>query len=199
MSIFGKFNKGRKEAKAQLKEKAAEKEGDDSVAVVKEPYKHIPTHAAVDALSGAPSTWKIDDRLKIKEHHKRRSQLVISRTGSALSQMQWAGGPSPQAPPMPRNSSYSTYGGSSNMAWFDKGEQVFYSNEGPAQKRYKMQRGQSTGSMSGSIGGHQYHDSGIGPSPLASNAQSEGKAPPSYPSSPRPTTTSTQDLKTDHD
>lgn len=63
------------------------------------------------------------------------------------------------------------------MSWFDRGGQVYYSPEDPTRKRYTMVRGQSTGSMSGSIVGHQYHDSGIGPSPLAGNAQSEEVSP----------------------
>ncbi len=126
-------------------------------AVAKTPYKHVPTHAAVDALSGAPSTWKVDDRSKIREHHKRRSQMVISRTGSTLSNVSYmnaAAGPS-SMPPLPRNSSYSSY----NPTWFDRGGDVYYANE---QKRKRPSRN------------HSYHDSGIGPSPLASNLQSEG-------------------------
>jgi len=126
-------------------------------AVAKTPYKHVPTHAAVDALSGAPSTWKVDDRSKIREHHKRRSQMVISRTGSSLSNVSYmnaAAGPS-SMPPLPRNSSYSSY----NPTWFDRGGDVYYANE---QKRQRPSRN------------HSYHDSGIGPSPLASNLQSEG-------------------------
>jgi len=126
--------------------------------VAKMPYKHVPTHAAVDALSGAPSSWKHEDRPKIKEHHKRRSQMVISRTGSSLSTVSYlnaAAGPS-SVPPLPRNSSYNSY----NPTWFDRGD---YSNESThPQKRQKPSKG------------HSYHDSGIGPSPLASNLQSEG-------------------------
>jgi hypothetical protein len=122
------------------------------------PYKHVPTHAAVDALSGAPSSWKHEDRPKIKEHHKRRSQMVISRTGSSLSTVSYmnaAAGPS-SIPPLPRNSSYNSY----NPTWFDRGD---YSNESThPQKRQKPSKG------------HSYHDSGIGPSPLVSNLQSEG-------------------------
>jgi len=125
------------------------------------PYKHIPTHAAVDALSGAPSSWKHEDRPKIKEHHKRRSQMVISRTGSSLSTVSYmnaAAGPS-SIPPLPRNSSYNSY----NPTWFDRGD---YSNEmAHPQKRQKPSRG------------HSYHDSGIGPSPLTSNMQSEEVSP----------------------
>jgi len=71
-----------------------------------------------------------------------------------------AAGPSTM-PPLPRNSSYNSY----NPTWFDRSGDVYYSNE-PAQKRYRPSRG------------HSYHDSGIGPSigpsPLASNLQSEG-------------------------
>ncbi|TVY13774.1 hypothetical protein LARI1_G008535 [Lachnellula arida] len=79
MSVFSKISLSRKAAKDH-KAKVAEKEQD-----VKAPYKHVPTHAAVDALNGAPSTFKIDDRSKIQEqHHKRRSQMA-SRTTSALS------------------------------------------------------------------------------------------------------------------
>jgi len=151
----------RKAAK-QHKEKAAEKVISE---VVKTPYKHVPSHAAVDALSGAPSSWKQEDRPKIAAHHKRRSQMVISRTGSSLSTMSYANataGPSSQAPPLPRNSSYGSY----NPAWFDKSDQTYYLDQQPGQKRYRPSRG------------HSYNDSGIGasvgPSPLASNTQTEG-------------------------
>jgi len=89
--------------------------------------------------------------------------MVISRTGSSLSTtsyMNSAAGPSSHAPPLPRNSSYSSY----NPTWYDRSGDVYYSNE-PA-KRNKASRG------------HSYHDSGIGPSigpsPLGSNLQSEG-------------------------
>jgi len=83
--------------------------------------------------------------------------MVISRTGSSLSNVSYmnaAAGPS-SMPPLPRNSSYSSY----NPTWFDRGGDVYYANE---QKRQRPSRN------------HSYHDSGIGPSPLASNLQSEG-------------------------
>lgn len=161
MSVFSKIKLSKKAAK-QHKEKEKGKEAEP----VKVPYKHIPTHAAFDALSGAPSSWKHEDRPKIKEQHTRRSQMVISRTGSSLSTMSYmnaAAGPS-QAPALPRNSSYSSY----NPTWFDRGGDLNYSFEKTEQvpKRHKPSRG------------HSYHDSGIGPSigpsPLASNMQSEG-------------------------
>jgi hypothetical protein len=159
MSVFSKIKFAKKAAK-EHKVAAAQKGSDGND--VKAPYKHVPTHAAVDALSGAPSSWKHEDRPKIKEHHKRRSQMVISRTTSSLSTFSHGTGvgvgSSSQAPPMLRNSSYSSY----NPTWFDRGDQS-YLNE-PIQKRYKVTRG------------HSYNDSGIGPSigssPLVSNMNS---------------------------
>jgi hypothetical protein len=166
MSIFSKISKS-KQAAREAKGKAIEKEQKEE-AVVKVPYKHVPTHAAVDALSGAPSTWKAHDRIKIREHHKRRSQMAISRTGSALSTVSFLNnstvpGPSNQEQnQLPRSSSYSGV----SPAWFDQREQSAYLGDAP-QKRYKTSRG------------HSHHDSGIGQSigrsPLASNLQSEGK------------------------
>ncbi|KAL8852658.1 MAG: hypothetical protein Q9221_002418 [Calogaya cf. arnoldii] len=47
------------------------------------PYRHIPTHAAVDALTGAPASWREEDRAAIKHQHKRRSQMT--RNSSTLS------------------------------------------------------------------------------------------------------------------
>lgn len=159
MSVFSRIARSRKAAK-EHKNKVAEKEkGPEQT--VKAPYKHIPTHAAVDALSGAPSTWQAEDSSKIKEHHKRRSQMVISRTGSSLSHMSYAGSSS-NMPPLPRNSSYSSY----NPTWFDRGGEVYHSHD---QRRQKAPRS------------HSYHDSGIGPSigpsPLASQQQSEDVSP----------------------
>jgi hypothetical protein len=91
--------------------------------------------------------------------------MAVSRTTSTLSTTSYlnsAAGPSNGAPPLPRNSSYSSY----NPTWFDRGGDVYYSRE-PAAKRQKASRG------------HSYHDSGIGPSvgpsPLASNMHSEGE------------------------
>jgi hypothetical protein len=159
MSVFSKIKFAKKAAK-EHKVASAQKDSQGNGAVMV-PYKHVPTHAAVDALSGAPSSWKHEDRPKIKEHHKRRSQMNISRTTSSLSTFSYGTGvgvgSSSQAP-MPRNSSYSSY----NPTWFDRGDQS-YLNE-PIQKRHKATRG------------HSYHDSGIGPSigssPLVSNMNS---------------------------
>lgn len=163
MSVFSKLKMSKKAAK-EHKAKAAEK---DKEPVITVPYKHVPTHAAVDALSGAPSSWKAEDRPKIKDHHHRRSQMAMSRTGSYLSTVSYMNAATPtagpsSAPSLPRNSSYSSY----NPTWFDRTGDLQGYIEPPA-KRYRPTRG------------HSYNDSGmgasIGPSPLASNIQSEGR------------------------
>jgi hypothetical protein len=157
MSVFSKIKQGRKAAKEHKAKKVEENK--ENEVPVKVPYKHIPTHAAVDALSGAPSSWKHEDRSKIKHHHERRSQM--SRTQSILSTTSYlnaAAGPS-TVPALPRNTSYDSY----NPTWFDRGGDVYRE---PA-RRHPQKRG------------HSYHDSGMGasirPSPLASNVHSEGK------------------------
>jgi len=165
MSIFQKLSQSRKAAK-EHKSKIAEK---DESAAKPVKYRHVPTHAAVDALNNAPSTWKISDRPKIREQHKRRSMMALSRTGSAQGALSAMNGESStdSAQPLPRINSY----GSHNAAWFDRpgghssrppsclGE--------PAQKRHKPSRAQS------------FHESGIGRSPLSNSAsQSEGRLEP---------------------
>lgn len=156
MSVFSKIRKSKKAAKEH---KAKEKEKDPE-AVVKVSYKHTPTHAAIDALSGAPSSWNQEDRPKIKEQHKKRSELAISRTESTLSSLAFAKSAveiSSQASPLPRNSSYSSY----NSA------DVYHANN-------TSRAGEPKQSKRASQRGHSYHDSGLGPSPLASNVHSEG-------------------------
>jgi hypothetical protein len=164
MSVFSKIKQGRKAAKDHKAKKVEEnKENEEPVKV---PYKHVPTHAAVDALSGAPSSWKHEDRSKIKLHHQRRSQMTISRTQSTLSTTSFlnaAAGPS-TVPELPRNTSYDSY----NPTWFNRGgdDRGGETYREPA-RRHPQKRG------------HSYHDSGMGasirPSPLASNIHSEGK------------------------
>lgn len=159
MSVFSKIKLSRKAAK-EHKVKAAEKGADKPVAV---PYKHIPTHAAVDALNGAPSSWKHEDLPKIKEHHKRRSQMAISRTHSTLSTISYlnaAAGPSTDVPPLPRASSYTNYS-THNSTWFNRDGDVYYPAES-APRKTKPSRSQS------------YQDSALGRSPLATEVSSEG-------------------------
>jgi len=80
MSIFSKLRNAKK---------AADKhKGAKAVVETKPvtPYKHVPTHAAIDALSGAPSSWQHSDRDSIRyQNEKRRSQMGMVRNYSGLS------------------------------------------------------------------------------------------------------------------
>ncbi|MCJ1269088.1 hypothetical protein MMC22_008977 [Lobaria immixta] len=113
MSIFAKIRGAKKAAN---KHKAAiAKQTPDEAPV---PYRHIPTHAAVDALSGAPSSWKEEDRSAIRAQHKRRSMMVRNDSGistlkrnssynnSTYSNSTYHGSDLGAVPPMPMRRSY---------------------------------------------------------------------------------------------
>ncbi|KAK1988045.1 hypothetical protein LZ30DRAFT_578918 [Colletotrichum cereale] len=113
MSVFSLIKRSRQQAKDH-KQKQAEKTAE----APKEPYRHVPTHAAVDALSGAPSSFRHEDRPRILEQNRRRSAMATSgltkmpgpslpRVSSSLSHVTY---PSDNATPvsnMPRAYSYS--------------------------------------------------------------------------------------------
>ncbi|KAK4193869.1 hypothetical protein QBC35DRAFT_8272 [Podospora australis] len=119
MSVFSFIRKGRQAAK----EHKAEKEKKEKEEAQKPPYKHIPRHAAIDAISGGPAGWKTEDRQKIVDENKRRSTMTanglnmpsmisvhhgLPRVHSALSHVSY---PSAYASPhvaMPRTYSYSS-------------------------------------------------------------------------------------------
>ncbi|KAL8827666.1 MAG: hypothetical protein Q9170_006924 [Blastenia crenularia] len=81
MSIFAKIRTAKKAADKHKQAKATEVPVEKKDIPV--PYRHIPTHAAVDALTGAPSSWREEDRAAIKHQHKRRS--MMTRNSSAMS------------------------------------------------------------------------------------------------------------------
>ncbi|UKZ84641.1 uncharacterized protein TrAFT101_000541 [Trichoderma asperellum] len=97
MSIFSRLRKSRQQAKehnAKLAEQEKKEEG------VKTPYKHVPKHAAADAIASAPPSWREDDRHKIQEQNRRRSAMAASghsmnmpgvppRVGSSLSHVSY--------------------------------------------------------------------------------------------------------------
>ena len=81
MSIFGKLRRAKQAANEQKgKNVASAQSKPESV-----PYKHVPTHAATDALLGAPATWREQDKKAIQAQNQRRSQYHLSRNPSALS------------------------------------------------------------------------------------------------------------------
>ncbi|KAK4662696.1 hypothetical protein QC763_605830 [Podospora pseudopauciseta] len=74
MSMFSFIRKGRQAAKEHKAEKAekAKREAE------KPPYRHIPKHAAIDAVSSGPAGWRSEDRQKIVDQNKRRSAMTTS-------------------------------------------------------------------------------------------------------------------------
>ncbi|XXG94444.1 dolichyl-phosphate beta-glucosyltransferase [Hypoxylon texense] len=110
MSVFSLIKRGR----AQAKEQSAKKAEKAKEEAVKLPYKHVVTHAALDALSGAPSGWKHTDRPKIMEQNRRRTAMAASeanlagmpRVGSSMSYVSHASVYSTPVVPLPKNYSY---------------------------------------------------------------------------------------------
>ncbi|KAI1425435.1 hypothetical protein F5Y12DRAFT_784694 [Xylaria sp. FL1777] len=112
MSVFSIIKRGR----AQAKEHSAKQADKDKAEAVKLPYRHVPTHAASDAIATAPSSWKQDDRSKIREQNRRRSAMAASRTshsglprvGSSLANVSYPSVYANPVAPLPKNYSYSS-------------------------------------------------------------------------------------------
>ncbi|EPE02545.1 hypothetical protein F503_08770 [Ophiostoma piceae UAMH 11346] len=49
-------------------------------------YRHVPTHAAADALLGAPAGWMRGDAERIRESNQKRIALALSASESRLPQ-----------------------------------------------------------------------------------------------------------------
>ena len=81
MSIFSKIKSSKQAAQKHKAVKASTPEVQAPA-----PYRHVPTHAAVDALSGAPAGWKAEDRPAIQEANRKR----MSRSESNLSMPMYA-------------------------------------------------------------------------------------------------------------
>ncbi|KAM7206887.1 hypothetical protein V8F20_002593 [Naviculisporaceae sp. PSN 640] len=77
MSVLSFMKKSRQAAKEHAAKQAEKAKAEQT----KTPYKHIPSHAAIDALSGGPATWRDADRPKILEQNRRRSAMTASGLG----------------------------------------------------------------------------------------------------------------------
>lgn len=75
MSILSKIKDAKQAANRHKASEAVARHAPVETKATTIPYRHIPTHAAVDALSGAPSSWKEEDRSAIKEQNKRRTMM----------------------------------------------------------------------------------------------------------------------------
>lgn len=134
MSVFSIMKKGRQ----QSKEKDAEAAGMEKAETVKQPYKHVPTHAAIDAMSGSPSSWKHEDRPKIMAQNRRRSAIAASslrggglpRVGSSLSHVSYPDVYNTPVVPLPKNYSFS----SMPATWRSNDSQTDYFSHGGSLK-----------------------------------------------------------------
>lgn len=99
MSIFSHLRKSRQQAKEHNAKLAEQKKKDAQTT----PYRHIPTHAASDAIASAPPAWReANDRPRIVEQNRRRSAMAAA--GFSMNM------PSTTTiPPMPRVSSSLSY------------------------------------------------------------------------------------------
>lgn len=133
MSIFSSIRKSRQQAKEHNTKLAEQKkqEGDKVV------YKHVPTHAAVDAYASAPPSWREADRPRIAEQNRRRSAMAASghhmnmpgipRVGSSLSHVSF---PTDDTSPMVRMRmprAYSYNGVSPYVPYPDRSRDVLHS------------------------------------------------------------------------
>jgi len=77
MSMFSVFRKGRQAAKEHQAKQAEQKKKEEQ----KTPYKHVPKHAAIDALSSGPASSREADRPRILEQNRRRNAMTVSSFG----------------------------------------------------------------------------------------------------------------------
>ncbi|KAB5540505.1 hypothetical protein GE09DRAFT_257806 [Coniochaeta sp. 2T2.1] len=135
MSVFSMIKRGRQAAK----EHAAKQVEKQAAEAAKTPYKHVPRHAATDAMSAGPASCREEDRPKIMEQNRRRSMLTASgmgmsgtstpvhvgfpRVNSALSHVSYpAQYASPVVQTMPRAYSYTSV----QPGWSHHGGEVVY-------------------------------------------------------------------------
>jgi hypothetical protein len=90
------MRKSRQEAKEHNAKRAEQEKKEEGEKI---PYRHVPKHAATDAIASAPPSWREDDRQKIQAQNRRRSAMAASghhmnmpgvpRVGSSLSHVSY--------------------------------------------------------------------------------------------------------------
>ncbi|RKU45878.1 hypothetical protein DL546_008069 [Coniochaeta pulveracea] len=135
MSVFSMLKRGRQAAKEHAAKEAERKKKEAE----KLPYKHVPRHAASDALAGGPATWREVDRPRIMEQNRRRSMLTASgvnmsgtatpvhvgfpRVNSALSNVSY---PAAYASPVVHTPRAYSYTSIQQPGWSSYGGEVVY-------------------------------------------------------------------------
>lgn len=79
MSVFSVFKRSRQAAKHHAAKEAELKKQEEAK---KTPYKHVPKHAALDALSCGPASCREEDRVRIQEENRRRNAMTASGTST---------------------------------------------------------------------------------------------------------------------
>lgn len=113
-------------------------------------------------MNGAPSTWRAEDKSKIREHYKRRSLLMTSHSDSVLAMKRNPGAPiglnsNPHVRRSMSQNDLDTPGPSNRSECSDP---QCCNSEG--RRRHRASR-------------YNSRDYGIGPSPLSSPPQSKGR------------------------
>lgn len=188
MSVFSMIRRGRQAAK-EHSAKQAEREKAESA---KTPYKHVPRHAAADALTTGPSGYREEDRPRIMEQNRRRSMMTASglgmsgtstpvhvgfpRVNSALSHVSYPAAyasPVVQMSQVPRAYSYTSV----QPGWSHQGGEVVYapmessgvSMKGKEVERIMVDSGRASRSSS---------KGSFGPYPVEKSAGRSGKTSP---------------------
>lgn len=194
MSVFSMIKKGRQAAK----EHAAKQAERQAAEAAKAPYKHVPRHAATDALSSGPSSHRETDRPKIMEQNRRRSMMTANglgmsgtstpvhvgfpRVNSALSHVSYPAAYASPVVQVPRAYSYSSV----QPGWSNYGGEVVYtpmesssggSVKGKEVERIMVDSGRASRTSSkGSIGPYPVERSAAsgpsGNSPVGSSSDS---------------------------
>jgi hypothetical protein len=113
-SFFSKLRRGRQQAKEHNAKQAQKtKEEQTPPAPAPAPYRHVPKHAGIDAMSGSHSTWNPSaHQLKTQELNRRKSMASIPTKSANTSSARLS-----YSPPSPGLVSRSIYGSPNHRAF----------------------------------------------------------------------------------
>lgn len=84
MGLFSRLKKSTRTDKKDKRLSTTKKR--ESVNAGKPKYHHTPTHAAVDALNGAPPSWRKADQQRVREINARKSQILMFGRDSSMAE-----------------------------------------------------------------------------------------------------------------
>jgi hypothetical protein len=146
MSVFSMIKRGRQAARDHNAKQAEAKKKEEG----KVQYKHVPTHAAIDAMGSGPASSRESDRARILEQNRRRSAMTASgmnmsgvmtpvhygmpRLSTSLSYVSYPHSyATPPVPGLPRAHSYNSV----NQAWGHHGVEINYATLEPSRMSLK--------------------------------------------------------------